>query len=84
MIRLRFTLGPKGNLNVNREGIEGIVGAEAADGVDECRKAVRRQIGAGADWIKVVKTLLTDKLRVIYLAVDLCWYAISDVALKFE
>ena len=28
-------------------------GAEVADGVKECRKAVRRQVGAGADWIKV-------------------------------
>ena len=28
-------------------------GAEVADGVEECRKAVRRQVGAGADWIKV-------------------------------
>jgi len=38
---------------MNREGIEGITGAEAADGVDGCIAAVRRQIGAGADWIKV-------------------------------
>lgn len=30
-----------------------MTGAEVADGVDECVKAVRRQIGAGADWIKV-------------------------------
>ena len=28
-------------------------GDEVADGVEECRKAVRRQVGAGADWIKV-------------------------------
>lgn len=28
-------------------------GAEVADGVEECRKAVRRQVGAGTDWIKV-------------------------------
>lgn len=29
------------------------MGAEVVDGETECRKAVRRQIGAGADWIKV-------------------------------
>jgi len=34
------------------EGVEGITGAIVADGVDECRKAVRKQLGAGADWIK--------------------------------
>ncbi|THH19371.1 hypothetical protein EW146_g1793 [Bondarzewia mesenterica] len=45
--------GPKSNLYVNREGIDGVTGAEAADGKDECVRAVRRQIGAGADWIKV-------------------------------
>ena len=33
--------------------MDGVTGAEVADGVDECIKAVRRQIGAGADWIKV-------------------------------
>ena len=46
-------LGPKGGLHVNEEGVDGITGAMIADGVDECRKAVRKQIGAGADWIKV-------------------------------
>ena len=50
---IKSQLGPKGNLYVNREGVEGIVGVEVADGIDECRKAVRRQIGAGVDWIKV-------------------------------
>ncbi|KAI0053416.1 hypothetical protein FA95DRAFT_1579522 [Auriscalpium vulgare] len=44
---------PKSAIHVNREGIDGVTGAEAADGVDECVKVVRRQIGAGADWIKV-------------------------------
>lgn len=29
------------------------MGAEVADGVQECEMAVKRQIGAGADWIKV-------------------------------
>ena len=33
--------------------MDGVTGAEVADGVVECVKAVRRQIGAGADWIKV-------------------------------
>ena len=45
--------GPKSIIHVDREGIEGITGADVADGRDECIKAVRRQIGAGADWIKV-------------------------------
>lgn len=38
---------------MHQEGVDGVSGAEVADGVDECIKAVRRQIGAGADWIKV-------------------------------
>ncbi|KAH7886385.1 hypothetical protein F5I97DRAFT_1810064 [Phlebopus sp. FC_14] len=45
--------GPKGSLHVNKEGIDRITGAEVADGREECLKAVRRQIGAGADWIKI-------------------------------
>ncbi|KAI0308341.1 hypothetical protein B0F90DRAFT_1807545 [Multifurca ochricompacta] len=45
--------GPKGSLVLNKEGIDGITGAEVTDGVEGCRQAVRRQIGAGADWIKV-------------------------------
>lgn len=45
--------GPKSKINLNQEGIEGITGAEVADGEVECVKAVRRQVGAGADWIKV-------------------------------
>lgn len=45
--------GPKSNLFPSRDGIEGITGAEVADGIEECIKAVRRQVGAGADWIKV-------------------------------
>ncbi|KZT03501.1 uncharacterized protein LAESUDRAFT_659678 [Laetiporus sulphureus 93-53] len=44
--------GPKSTIHLNQEGIEGITGAEVADGEVECIKAVRRQIGAGADWIK--------------------------------
>lgn len=38
---------------MHQEGVDGVMGAEVADGVDECVRAVRRQIGAGADWIKV-------------------------------
>ena len=30
------------------------MGAETADGEVECTKIVRKQIGAGADWIKVM------------------------------
>ncbi|KAF8529775.1 hypothetical protein BU17DRAFT_73058 [Hysterangium stoloniferum] len=45
--------GPRGCHHMNCEGVDGKTGAEAADGEDDCRQAVRRQIGAGADWIKV-------------------------------
>lgn len=48
--------GPKSYLHLNREGIDGVTGVDAADGTQECIKAVRRQIGAGADWIKVIVT----------------------------
>jgi hypothetical protein len=34
-------------------GVEGVMGAEPADGVDGCIREVRRQIGVGADWVKV-------------------------------
>jgi hypothetical protein len=36
-----------------QEGIDGVKGAAVVDGVDDCVREVRRQIGAGADWIKV-------------------------------
>ncbi|KAJ7779147.1 hypothetical protein B0H16DRAFT_806547 [Mycena metata] len=57
--------GPKNSIHMNTEGVEGVVGAEAADGPAECVRAVRRQIGAGADWIKIyadypVRSRLTD------------------------
>ncbi|THH31033.1 hypothetical protein EUX98_g3170 [Antrodiella citrinella] len=45
--------GPRNQLYPNRDGVEGKMGAEVADGVDGCVRAVRRQVGAGADWIKV-------------------------------
>ncbi|KAH7105017.1 hypothetical protein BKA62DRAFT_669325 [Auriculariales sp. MPI-PUGE-AT-0066] len=45
--------GPRSNLWLDREGVEGFLGAEAVDGIEACRKAVRRQHGAGADWIKI-------------------------------
>ena len=48
-----FLLGPKSMLHPAQEGIDGVKGAEVADGVDDCVREVRRQIGAGADWIKV-------------------------------
>ncbi|KAG6872524.1 hypothetical protein C0995_009098 [Termitomyces sp. Mi166 len=47
------TIGPKSSLFPSQNGIDGITGAEAADGIDACIKAVRRQVGAGADWIKI-------------------------------
>ncbi|KAI0032141.1 hypothetical protein K488DRAFT_38875, partial [Vararia minispora EC-137] len=50
--------GPKSSLHPDKEGADGVTGAEVVDGVDECKKAVRRQVGAGADWIKVGLVLL--------------------------
>jgi len=45
--------GPKSMLYPAQEGIDGIRGAESVDGVDACVREVRKQIGAGADWIKI-------------------------------
>ncbi|PBL03140.1 hypothetical protein ARMGADRAFT_978056 [Armillaria gallica] len=45
--------GPKSSIHPHSEGIEGVTGAEVVDGIDECVKAVRRQVGAGVDWIKI-------------------------------
>ncbi|CAK5274091.1 unnamed protein product [Mycena citricolor] len=45
--------GPRSSLFPSKEGVEGVVGAEAADGTTECMRVVRKQIGAGADWIKI-------------------------------
>ncbi|CAA7264934.1 unnamed protein product [Cyclocybe aegerita] len=45
--------GPRSSLYPHQEGIDGVRGAEPVDGVEECVKEVRKQIGAGADWIKV-------------------------------
>ncbi|KAG7451500.1 uncharacterized protein BT62DRAFT_984593 [Guyanagaster necrorhizus] len=45
--------GPKSSIHPHSEGVEGITGAEVTDGIDECVKAVRRQVGAGVDWIKI-------------------------------
>lgn len=45
--------GPKCDLHPNEEGVDGKHGAVAVDGVENCVREVRRQIGAGADWIKV-------------------------------
>ncbi|KAH9926465.1 uncharacterized protein B0H18DRAFT_1085040 [Fomitopsis serialis] len=39
--------------HLNQDGVEGVTGAEVVDGEVECVKAVRRQVGGGADWIKV-------------------------------
>ncbi|KAF8079360.1 hypothetical protein FPV67DRAFT_113826 [Lyophyllum atratum] len=45
--------GPKSSLFPSQNGIEGVIGAESADGLEGCIRAVRKQIGAGADWIKI-------------------------------
>ncbi|CDO73387.1 hypothetical protein BN946_scf185013.g21 [Trametes cinnabarina] len=57
--------GPKSNLHLHQDGVECVTGAEFVDGEVECIKAVRKQVGAGADWIKVyadyrVRTRMTD------------------------
>ncbi|KAI0713110.1 hypothetical protein C8T65DRAFT_717820 [Cerioporus squamosus] len=45
--------GPKSSLHLHQDGIEGVTGAQFVDGEAECIRAVRKQVGAGADWIKV-------------------------------
>ncbi|KAI1790921.1 hypothetical protein LXA43DRAFT_1013566 [Ganoderma leucocontextum] len=45
--------GPKSQLHLHQDGVEGVTGAQFVDGEVECVKAVRRQVGTGADWIKV-------------------------------
>lgn len=48
--------GPRSSLYPAQEGIDGVKGAEPVDGTENCVREVRRQIGAGADWIKVYLT----------------------------
>ncbi|KZV65481.1 hypothetical protein PENSPDRAFT_745071 [Peniophora sp. CONT] len=45
--------GPRSTIHPSQTGIDGIIGADVVDGETECLKAVRRQIGAGVDWIKI-------------------------------
>ncbi|KAF8204132.1 hypothetical protein BJ912DRAFT_896082 [Pholiota molesta] len=45
--------GPRSSLYPSQQGVDGVNGAEPVDGVDNCVKEVRKQIGAGADWIKI-------------------------------
>ncbi|KAF8605908.1 hypothetical protein BDV93DRAFT_543103 [Ceratobasidium sp. AG-I] len=45
--------GPKSDINPNEQGVNGITGAQVADGPDDCMRVVRQQVGAGVDWIKV-------------------------------
>ncbi|KAI0652579.1 hypothetical protein C8Q79DRAFT_898223 [Trametes meyenii] len=55
--------GPKSNLHLHQDGVEGVTGAELVDGETECMRAVRKQVGAGADWIKKdyrVRTRIAD------------------------
>ncbi|KAJ8457137.1 hypothetical protein ONZ51_g11706 [Trametes cubensis] len=53
---------PKSNLHLHQQGVEGVTGAEFVDGEAECMKAVRKQVGAGADWVKVLYTVLQISL----------------------
>ncbi|KAF8893709.1 hypothetical protein CPB84DRAFT_1783219 [Gymnopilus junonius] len=57
--------GPRSSLYPHQQGIDGVNGAEPVDGIAECVKEVRKQIGAGADWIKIyadysVRTRMVD------------------------
>ncbi|KAG8684285.1 hypothetical protein FRC09_015489 [Ceratobasidium sp. 395] len=45
--------GPKNRLHSSEQGVQGVTGAQIADGPDGCMRVVRQQIGAGVDWIKV-------------------------------
>ncbi|KAF8323130.1 hypothetical protein DL93DRAFT_2049805, partial [Clavulina sp. PMI_390] len=45
--------GPKHELRPLQEGVDGVTGSLVADGVYAARAAVRKQVGAGADWVKV-------------------------------
>ncbi|TFK42223.1 hypothetical protein BDQ12DRAFT_762472 [Crucibulum laeve] len=45
--------GPKSTIYPGTESIEGVTSAEVVDGCNVCIRAVRRQIGAGADCIKI-------------------------------
>lgn len=45
--------GPRSYINVHEDGREGVTGAQVVDGTVECIRAVRQQIGGGADWIKI-------------------------------
>ena len=57
-------IGPKSTLYPAQDGIGGIKGAESVDGIDACVREVRKQIGAGADWIKVGSILSLYGIRV--------------------
>ena len=50
--------GPRSSLHLHQDGVEGMTGAQFVDGEVACVKAVRKQVGAGADWIKVTAILL--------------------------
>ncbi|KAG8852493.1 hypothetical protein FRB96_008681 [Tulasnella sp. 330] len=54
------TYGPKSELHPHDEGVDGVQGADTADGEAECRKVIRRQVGAGADWIKIYGEALNE------------------------
>ncbi|QRV74005.1 amidohydrolase family protein [Ceratobasidium sp. AG-Ba] len=45
--------GPRNKLHPSEQGVQGVTGAQIADGNDECMRVVRQQVGAGVDWIKV-------------------------------
>ena len=47
-------VGPKNLTRPSEIGVDGKYGVDVADGVTECVKVVRRHIGTGADWVKVL------------------------------
>lgn len=68
MLRSIIT-GPRSATHLDTEGVEGVVGAEVADGVDECVKVARRQIATGADWIKVS---LFETISILFEVYGMC------------
>ncbi|KAI8990642.1 hypothetical protein BD414DRAFT_459354 [Trametes punicea] len=58
--------GPKSNLHLHNDGVDGVTGAEFVDGEAECMRAVRKQVGAGADWIKARRLTALPNLPLDY------------------
>lgn len=69
-LRVSSGLGPKSALHLHQDGVEGVTGAEFVDDEAECRRAVRKQVGAGADWIKARRSRSPVRTRCLTLPFD--------------